>query len=75
MSDGPQPASAAMNEATAKWYAEHTGGQLQMAVDEDGSWYLCLSAAASGAGTGAQPSRGTQTDSPQPWGCLVPGTG
>jgi hypothetical protein len=29
-----------MDEATAQWYVEHTGGQFQ-AFERDGAWFLC----------------------------------
>jgi hypothetical protein len=29
-----------MDEATARWYVKHTGGQFQ-AFERDGAWYLC----------------------------------
>ena len=37
--DGPQPASGPTDRATARWYAEHTGGQFQ-AFERDGVWFL-----------------------------------
>ncbi|HYS40817.1 MAG TPA: hypothetical protein VEO01_34835 [Pseudonocardiaceae bacterium] len=35
----PQPASGAMDKATADWYVDHTQGQFQ-AFERDGKWYL-----------------------------------
>jgi hypothetical protein len=35
----PQPASGAMDRATADWYVDHTQGQFQ-AFERDGKWYL-----------------------------------
>ncbi len=37
--DSPQPASGAMDQATAQRYVKLTGGQFQ-AFHRDGSWYL-----------------------------------
>ena len=36
----PQPASGPMDEATARWYVEHTAGQFD-AFERDGIWFLC----------------------------------
>jgi hypothetical protein len=35
----PQPASGAMDKATAHWYVDHTQGQFQT-FERDGRWYL-----------------------------------
>ncbi len=34
-----QPASGPLDEATARWYVRHTGGQFR-AFQRDGLWYL-----------------------------------
>jgi len=40
-SDGkPQPASGPMDKATADWYVQHTDGQFQAFLGDDGQWYL-----------------------------------
>ena len=36
----PQPASGPMDEATARWYVQHTAGQFE-AFERDGVWFLC----------------------------------
>jgi hypothetical protein len=41
---GPQPASAAMDESTARWYVQYTGGQFGMYPVGDGTFYLFLPA-------------------------------
>lgn len=40
----PQPASGPMDESTASWYVEYTGGQFQ-AFERNGHWYLHMSSA------------------------------
>jgi hypothetical protein len=38
----PQPASAVVDEQTARWYVEYTGGQFGMHPVGDGRYYLYL---------------------------------
>jgi hypothetical protein len=47
-----------MDEATARWYVEHTGGQFQ-AFELDGIWFLC---APNLAGPQAQATESRSTD-------------
>jgi hypothetical protein len=57
----PQPASGAMDKATADWYVDHTQGQFQ-AFERDGKWYLYTPDSADGA---EQPAPGAAESGPE----------